>query len=270
MRELTDREYQFARQAVERARERIKANGGKCGYGAIDKHAKRGGSEWAKKLLARSRAHKWSYNEAKELSEAVKKCEMARVTKMLCEANGGINEQELRGRYNVWSSSAIAGAEGNTSVPVKEIVPLCEVGILLKYDIWLRENADREVIYKLEEMTFGLLCHQVWASRKPRSGGPYSCAMLYEPGEARAIASEIARFLVDQNVINGPRKDRHRRAQDALIKLFADSEAEFSFQESCRSEFWSRFQRWNTEEVISIERRMQALNEGMGRWKGSS
>lgn len=245
---LTDRDYQSARDAIQFARERIKRNRGKYGYETIDKLADRAGSGWAKKLLKQG-ARKWSLHEALKLGEALERCEIARTTEAFCREHDGISERELRRRYNDRRSGAVAEASKKTGEVVNGI-GVTQGGVIpAEYHDWLASQADPDTLRALQGMRHGLLFRQV-AAAGTQSGEPYVCAILYEPNAANTIASEIARFLADQNVIRGARKEQHRRAYDSLVKLFAGTDEAGSFRDRCRWAFWSQYRRWNVEETL--------------------
>ena len=213
MRELSEAEYQGVRQLVLRARDRIKANGGKYGPGAIDKHAGRPPSaEWAKGLIKAS-SHMWSYNEATVLCDALIKCEIARAAESLCKKNGDISERELRFRYQDWCKNAFENPFAPNSINLVGIgVP---PDVTMRYDAWVQVNADDETLKLLHDTHFGLTCRQVWASGPKR--GECACAL------------RIARSLTNQGAIAGARRDQYRRAYDALLKSFAES----GFRDGC-------------------------------------
>gem|GEM_PF-3981857 len=258
MLKLNEREFRAARQAIKFARDRIKANGGLYGPSTIDNYAGRAGTDWAKKLL-KPGAPKWSCNEALELSAAVEKCELARVTKRLCVLNDGISEAELKRVYRGYREGTIAQANEKTGEVVGALAVVRGGAIPADYDDWLSGQGDYDTLSALLGMRHALIRRQV-AAQRTRDGEPYTCAMLYEPDAAQAIASEIARYLADQNLIHGARKNQHRLAYDALLKLFVEPDAEdVSFREGCRWAFWSHFRRYDVEAVIEIERRISML-----------
>lgn len=256
MRRLSDSEFDSARETVKFARDQIKANLGKCGYKTIDKFAGYAGSFWSQKLLKCSR--KWSCNEALALLESLKRCEQERTTKKLCQSNGNCSPDELRRRYINCPDAVIGGAEQISTEPLWTV----EGGAndaLTAYDAWFWSHADYATISSLEGAIQALLYRQI-AGAKTKSGQPYSCAILYEPGAADMIASEIARYLADENVITGAPKYQHKVAYDALIKLFASENSERSrFGDECEFAFWSFFRRHNFSRAMELQSDMTAL-----------
>lgn len=260
--ELTDGEFKSARQAVEYARKRIKANGGRYGYRSIDKHAGREGSEWAKELLS-GEPRKWSFNAAMKLMGAVEECERARTLRTLCQKNG-TNEQDLRHRYEDWRTRMIARASEKTGEVVGGIEVMRGGSIPSDFDDFVTSQCDRETIQSIDGARHALLFRQVIASGT-RSGGPYQCAMLYEPDAAFAIAATIARYLADKGMIYGAASEQYEKVFPVLLELFGATDEEgLSFRDRCRWAFWSHFRRWDAEAVIEIERQINVLNERMG------
>jgi hypothetical protein len=256
--ELTDREFKSARQAVEYVRARIKANGGRCGYRAIDKRAGREGSGWAKELLG-GEPRKWSFNMAMKLLGAVEECERGRALTALCEKNGA-SEQELRRRYSDWRAAAIASAAKKTGEIVGGVEVTLGGAIPVEFDDFITSQSDRETIQAIDGARHALLFRQVVASGTS-SGEPYQCAMLYEPDAAFAIAATIARYLADKGMIYGAASERYEKVFPVLLELFgAINDEGQAFRERCRWAFWSHFRRWNPEAVMEIERKMSALN----------
>jgi hypothetical protein len=260
--ELTDKEFKAAREAVEYARERIKANGGRCGYRTIDKRANREGSGWAKELLS-GEPRKWSFNAAMKLMGAVEECERARALRALCEKNG-TSEQELRRRYDDWRTTVIASASKKTGEVVAGLQVTRGGVIPVDFDDFITSECDRETIQAVEGAQHALLFRQSVA-RGTRSGEPYQCAMLYEPDAAFAIAATIARYLADKGMIYGAASEQYEKVFPVLLELFAGSDdEEISFRDRCRWAFWSHFRRWDPEAVVEIEGQMKSLNEAMG------
>ncbi len=260
--ELSDIELKSARQAVEYARERIKANGGRCGYRTIDKHAGRAGSDWAKELLSGKR-RKWSFNAAMKLMSAVDECERARVLRVLCEKTGA-NEQAFRRRYEERRAAAMASASEKTGEVVGGIEVMRGGAIPLEFDDFITSQCDGSTIQAIEGAQHALLFRQVIASGT-KSGKPYQCAMLYEPEAASAIAATIGSYLADKGMIYGAASQQYERVFPVLLELFSGTDdAGRSFRDRCRWAFWSHLRRWDPEAVMQIERRMKSLNEAMG------
>ncbi len=260
--ELTDAEFNSARQAVEYSRERIKANGGRCGYRSIDKRAGREGSGWAKELLS-GEPRKWSFNAAMKLMGAIEECERGRVLRALCVKNG-TSEQELQRRHEDWRAAAIASAAKKTGEVVGGIEVTWGGAIPLEFDDFVTSQCDRETMQTIDGARHALLFRQV-VSSGTSSGEPYQCAMLYEPDAAFAIAATISRYLSDKGMIYGAAGEQYKKVFPVLLELLRTTDDDLqSFRNRCRWTFWSHFRRWDPEAVMEIERRMNALNVGMG------
>jgi hypothetical protein len=260
--ELSNGEFKSAREAVESARARIKANGGRYGYVSIDQHAGRQGSDWAKDLLS-GKPRKWSFNAAMKLLSAVEDCERARALEKLCEANG-TDERTLRHRYEDWRAAAIASASEKTGEVVNGIEATRGGAIPSDFDDFIGSQCDGQTMKIISDARYALITRQVVTSDRT-SSQPYQCAMLYEPEAASAIAATIARYLVDKEMIFGTSRDRYKRVFPVLLELFAATDGEEpSFHTRCRFAFWSHFRRWDPGAVEEIERQMKALNENVG------
>lgn len=260
--ELSEREFEAARKAVEAARTRIKENGGACGYTSIDKQARRQGSDWAKELLSGT-PRKWSFNAAMKLLTAVEDCERARVISTLCEANG-TNARTLRDGYEDWRAAAIASASEKTGEVVKGIELTRGGAIPCDFDDFISSQCDRQTINGISDARYALMTRQVVTGAR-KSAQPYQCAVLYEPEAASAIAGAIAQYLADKDMIRGGMDGQYERVFPVLLELLAANDGEEpSFHTRCRFAFWSHFRRWDPGAVEEIERQMKALNENVG------
>ena len=257
MRPLRDDELQSAKAAIVFARARIAQKGGDSGPSSIDRHGARDRSEWAKRLLkfltGVEGSVPWSCNDAIQLSEALQKCEKERVIKALREANGGISEGELRRRYNGWRNDAIAEAEKPTGEVVGGELVVQGGAIPVEYDDWIESQADHKTMTRLQGMQSLLLFGQTISAAEFVEVPTF--AALYEPDVAPAIAAQIARYLMRENILP---KTRYQHAFEALLRVFVAQ------RDSCRHAFWSHFRRYDVQAVEGIEREMRALREEMG------
>jgi hypothetical protein len=194
---LTEQELANAVFMVRTVRERITAMGGDASETALDDHGSDGRDQWAKRLLkfvnGAASATRWSYNDVKQLRDALWACERTRVIEALSLANSINDEKSLRMRYELHRASAIAG----TRTPTSELFdgrPVPRGGAIpLEYEAWIAANADPETSRLLDTL-LPLNMRQVISDARYNAAEVATLPMLYVREHAASMAAQLARL----------------------------------------------------------------------------
>ncbi|MHB8462583.1 MAG: hypothetical protein ACYDA1_08055 [Vulcanimicrobiaceae bacterium] len=190
--------------------------------------------------------------------DALKKCEIERVTKTLKKTHG-CSEAELRRRYADERICIIEITQSTSGEDMGGIRVMQGGAVPVEYDDWIISKADQPTLQALNDVAGLLSFGQIIANAPP---APRAAMILYEAEAADSIAAVIAGYLADHNVIYGVKEAQFDRAYDALRMLFGENDGEgHSFRDRCRFAYWAQFSIYDPRVQERIEAQIAELRE---------